>query len=224
MQAQKHWSRVEYLHQTVRNSNIHIKGTHSYYSDAWTGPFEESVIRYHYGDTYSLAAWQPKWPIDQLYIGDFVCVGAEAVILMGGNNTHRVDWFSCYPHPDHIVESYAGKGDTIIGDGVWIGMRAMLMPGIRLGEGAVVAANTVVTKDVEPYAIVGGNPGRALRWRFDEDTRSRLLALHVYDWPEHKFASLKDHLCASDLNALERAAEAYDGNRPSGASTTVQLG
>ncbi len=64
----KHWSKVEYLHESVRNPNIHVKGTHSYYSDAWTGSFEEYVVRYHYGDEYSLDSWRPQWPIDQLYI------------------------------------------------------------------------------------------------------------------------------------------------------------
>ena len=222
MQPSKHWSRVEYLHQSVRNPNIHIKGTHSYYSDAWTGPFEEAVVRYHYGDAYSLSAWRPQWPIDQLYIGDYVCVGAEAVILMGGNNTHRLDWFSCYPHADHIVEAYIGKGDTIIGDGVWIGMRAMLLPGVQIGEGAVIAANAVVTGDVEPYALYGGNPGRLIRSRFSEEERSRLLGLRVYEWPDHKFAALKPHLCGNNLNALEEAARKFDQLSPPGTQNPVQ--
>ena len=87
----KHWSKVELLHETVRNPNIHVRGTNSYYSNAWTGSFEESVVRYLYGDDYSLKAWEPQWPIDQLRIGDYVAIGAEAVILMGGNHTHRTD-------------------------------------------------------------------------------------------------------------------------------------
>ena len=145
---EKHWSRVEYLHQTVTNPNIIVKGTRSYYSDAWSGSFEESVVRYHYGDRYSRTHWQPQWPIDRLQIGNYVCIGAESVILMGGNNTHRNDWFSNYPFMDKIVESYQGKGDTVIEDAVWIGMRSMIMPGRRLGEGSVIAAGSVVTKDV----------------------------------------------------------------------------
>ena len=66
---QKHWSKVEYLHQSVKNPNIIIKGTRSYYSDAWSGCFEESVVRYLYGDEYSLTHWQPQWELDKLYIG-----------------------------------------------------------------------------------------------------------------------------------------------------------
>ena len=180
----KHWSKVEYLHQTVKNPNIVVKGTKSYYSDAWSGSFEESVVRYHYGDEYSLAHWQPAWPIDRLYIGDYVCIGAESIILMGGNNTHRNDWFSNYPFMEKIVESYRGKGDTVIEDAVWIGMRAMIMPGVRLGEGSVIAAGSVVVKDVPPYAVVGGNPAKIIKFRFPAEAVERLLNLKIYDLPE----------------------------------------
>ncbi|MDR2324245.1 MAG: CatB-related O-acetyltransferase [Acidovorax sp.] len=202
----KHWSRVEMLHQTVRNPYIHIKGQHSYYSDAWDGGFEQSVVRYLYGDAYSLQHWQPQWEIDPLYIGDYVCIGAEAVILMGGNHTHRADWFSLYPFADNISNAYQGKGPTTIGDGAWIGMRAMIMPGVRIGEGAVVAANAVVTRDVAPYSVVGGNPAQHIKHRFADDVIARLLALNIYDWPTEKFQRLQPLLCACDIDALERAA------------------
>lgn len=119
---QKHWSVCERLHETVTNPNIHIKGTHSYYSDCWDNGFEASVVRYLQGDEIS-RDWQLSWKVDELYIGDYVCIGAEAVILMGGNHTHRHDWFSLYPFPEMIDEAYIGKGDTRIGDGAWIGMR-----------------------------------------------------------------------------------------------------
>lgn len=73
----KHWSKVQYLHQVVQNANIHIKGTHSYYSDCWDNGFEQSVVRYLLGDEIS-KQWQPSWEVDQLYIGDYVCIAAEA--------------------------------------------------------------------------------------------------------------------------------------------------
>ena len=73
------------------------------------------------------AHWKPLWEIDKLYIGNYVCIGGESVIVMGGNNTHRNDWFSNYPFMDKIVDSYCRKGDTVIEDGVWIGMRCMIM-------------------------------------------------------------------------------------------------
>ncbi len=207
---EKHWSKIELLHQNVKNPNIHIKGTHSYYSDAWTGSFEETVVRYLYGDEYSLNHWTPQWNIDQLYIGDYVCIAAEAIIMLGGNHNHRVDWFSLYPFADRYVDAYEKRGDTIIEDGVWLGMRSMIMPGVTIGEGAIIAANTVVTKDVEPYSIVAGSPGQMIRKRFSDDVTKRLLKLKIYEWPEDKFNALKDHLCANDINALERANEKYE--------------
>lgn len=204
----KHWSKVELLHQTVRNPNIHIKGEHSYYSDAWTGSFEQSVVRYLYGDDYSQQHWQPQWETDPLYIGDYVCIGAEAVILMGGNNTHRADWFSLYPFADNIAASYQAKGPTTIGDGAWIGMRAMLMPGVTIGEGAIIAAGAVVTRNVAPYAVVGGNPAQLIKKRFADDVIERLLALKIYDLPAEKFEQIKPLLCDRDINALELAIQA----------------
>lgn len=209
----KHWSKVELLHETVRNPNIHVRGTNSYYSNAWTGSFEGSVVRYLYGDDYSLRAWEPQWPIDQLRIGDYVAIGAEAVILMGGNHTHRTDWISLYPFLDVIGEAYIGKGDTVIGDGAWIGMRAMIMPGVALGEGAVIASGAIVTRDVAPYTIVAGNPARPVRQRFPETDIETLLALGIYQWERSKFDALRRFVCADDISALKAASEAYDGEQ-----------
>ncbi len=206
----KHWSRVEYLHQTVSNPNIHIRGTHSYYSDAWTGSFEDSVVRYLYGDEYSSKAWTSQWPVDQLHIGDYVCIGAEAVILMGGNHTHRMDWFSLYPFMEVIADAYVGKGDTHIHDGAWIGMRAMIMPGVVIGEGAVIASGAVVTREVAPYSIVGGNPAVEIRKRFDEPTIKQLLGLGIYRWPEEKLIALQALVCSADMDALTKASAAWD--------------
>lgn len=208
--AIKHWSHVELLHETVKNPNIHVRGKHSYYSNAWTGSFEESVVRYLYGDEYSLKAWESQWPVDQLYIGDYVCVGAEAVILMGGNHTHRTDWFSLYPFPDVIGDAYKGKGDTVIGDGAWIGMRAMIMPGITVGEGAIIASGAVVTKDVAAYAIVAGNPAIPIRSRFPAAIVDTLNSLQIYIWDEKKFEAMRAFLCADDIDALVAASVQYD--------------
>ncbi|MGF1753467.1 CatB-related O-acetyltransferase [Vibrio makurazakiensis] len=206
--TQKHWSKFQLLHEVVQNKNIHIKGTHSYYSDCWDDGFEHSVVRYLHGDIVS-KEWEARWEIDQLHIGDYVCIGAEAVIMMGGNHTHRSDWFSLYPFMDFIEESYQSKGDTHIQDGAWIGMRAMIMPGVTLGEGAIVAANSVVTKDVPPYAVVGGSPAKLIKYRFDNATIQALLLMGIYDWPAEKFDALKRHLCSDDLTALKQALKRY---------------
>ncbi|MDA0117369.1 CatB-related O-acetyltransferase [Vibrio sp. T11.5] len=206
---QKHWSTFQLLHKVVQNKNIHIKGTHSYYSDCWDNGFEQSVVRYLHGDEVS-KQWQPRWDIDQLYIGDYVCIAAQAVILMGGNHNHRTDWLCLYPFLEEVERSYQGKGDTVIDDGVWIGMRAMIMPGVTLGEGAVVAANSVVTKDVEPYAIVGGNPARLVKYRFAPELIEKLVALKIYQWPEEKFAAMRKYLTQPDFELLEKAIKDYD--------------
>jgi chloramphenicol O-acetyltransferase type B len=200
---------VQYLHEVNTNPNITIKGTHSYYSDCWDNGFESSVVRYLHGDEIS-REWEPRWEIDKLHIGDYACIGAEVVILMGGNHTHRVDWFCLYPFMDYIEESYVGKGDTHIGDGSWLGMRAMIMPGVTIGEGAVVAANSVVTKDVAPYSIVAGSPAKHIKYRFEPSIVEELLALNIYDWPEDKFNALKRYLCADDIHQLKQAAQKFD--------------
>ncbi|PWY56767.1 antibiotic acetyltransferase [Legionella qingyii] len=206
----KHWSRVEYLHENVKNPNIHIKGSHSYYSDAWTGSFEETVVRYLYGDEFSLRSWQPQWNIDQLYIGDYVCIAAEVIIMLGGNHNHRADWFCLYPFADNYVQAYQGRGNTIIKDGVWLGMRSMIMPGITIGEGAIIAANSVVTKDVEPYSVVAGSPAKLVKKRFSDDVIQRLLNLDIYSWPEEKFNHLKQYICSNDIATLEDQSRGYD--------------
>lgn len=201
----KHWSKVEYLHQTVKNPNIVIKGTKSYYSNAYTEDFENYVVRYLYGDAYSLAHFKPLWEYDKLYVGNYVCIGAEAVILMGGNNTHRMDWFSCYPFMEKITEAYVPKGETVIGDGVWIGMRAMIMPGVTIGEGAVIASGAVVTKDVSPYTVVGGNPAKEIKKRFSNGVIKELLSLRIYDKTEAEIDCLLPYLCNNDIAALKSA-------------------
>lgn len=205
----KHWSKVQLLHEVVTNPNIIVKGQHSYYSDCWDAGFEGAAVRYLHGDEVS-REWEPKWSIDKLYIGNYVCIAAEVVILMGGNHTHRADWFCLYPFIDFIEEAYVGKDDTHIGDGAWLGMRCMLMPGVTIGEGAVVAANSVVTQNIEPYSIVAGSPAKLIKYRFDKDVITELLALKIYDWPAEKFDSLKQHLCSADFDALRKAITLYD--------------
>ena len=84
------------------------------------------------------------------------------------------------------------------------------MPGVTIGEGAIIAANSVVTKDVAPYSVVAGSPAKLVKYRFEESTISELLALKIYDWSEDKFNALKRYLCSSDLSELKSAVQAYD--------------
>ena len=130
--------------------------------------------------------------------------------MLGGNHNHRIDWFSLYPFADQYVEAYEKRGDTVIQDGAWLGMRAMIMPGVTIGEGAIIAANTVVTKDVAPYSIVAGSPAQVIRKRFDDEVIKQLIKLKIYDWNKEKFKALKKHLCGNDIDALEKANQEYD--------------
>lgn len=122
-----------------------------------------------------------------LTIGRFCSIATGAQILLGGN--HHVDWPTTYPFPEFFVQhanisGYAtGKGDVNIGNDVWIGMDAMVLSGITIGDGAVIAARAVCTKDVPPYAIVAGNPARIVRYRFEEEVIAALLEIRWWDWP-----------------------------------------
>lgn len=205
----KHWSQVEYLHLTVKNPNILITGQHSYYSDCWDQGFEHSVVRYLHGDSVS-QQWEPLGHIDRLIIGDYVCIGAESVILMGGNHNHCMEFISLYPFMSEVKTSYQPRGDTVLNDGCWLGMRCMIMPGVTVGEGAVIAAGSVVTKNIPPYAVVGGNPARVIKYRFEQEVINRILALGIYQRSAVQRETLIPLLGSDDLSALEAALNQQD--------------
>ncbi|MCO8046729.1 CatB-related O-acetyltransferase [Acinetobacter towneri] len=190
----KHWCEFEFISKTVKNPNIHIKGNYSYYSAYWDQGFERCVVRY----LHDKPATADK-PIDQLHIGNFVCFGAECVIMMGGNQLHRSDWVSAFPFD---TRSFVAAGDTTIGDGCWIGSRAMIMQGVELGEGAIVATGAVVTQDVPPYAIVAGVPAQVIKYRFSETEIAQLLALKLYDFDEKYLLKIREQLQSNDVNQL----------------------
>ena len=190
----KHWCEFEFIAKTVKNPNIHIKGHYSYYSAYWDQGFERCVVRY----LHDKPSTTDK-PIDQLHIGNFVCFGAECVIMMGGNQLHRLDWIFTFPFD---TRSFLAAGDTIIGDGCWIGSRAMIMQGVKLGEGAVVATGAVVTQDVPPYAVVGGVPAKILKYRFPTNQIEKLLALKLYDLDEKQILKIREQLQSDDVDSL----------------------
>lgn len=190
----KHWCEFEFLSKTVKNPNIHIKGNYSYYSAYWDQGFERCAVRYLHEKKST-----PKKPVDQLHIGNFVCFGTECIIMMGGNQLHRHDWISSYPFN---TKSFVPAGDTIIDDGAWIGSRAMIMPGVHLGEGCVIAAGSVVTKDVPPYALVAGSPAQLIKYRFTADYIEKLLALKLYERDEKQILAMSELLQSDNLEAL----------------------
>ena len=119
-----------------------------------------------------------------LIIGDYCSIAGGVKFLLSGN--HQYDIVSTYPYELLVLKSGEGgiavaKGDIIVGDDVWIGENAIICSGITIGQGAIVAAGAVVTKDVEPYAIVGGNPAKVIKYRFNDNIRKQLLQVKVED-------------------------------------------
>jgi virginiamycin A acetyltransferase len=99
------------------------------------------------------------------------------------------------------------KGDTEIGHDVWIGYEATIMPGVKIGSGAIIASKSVVTSDVAPYSVVGGNPSRLIKYRFDEDTIKTLLDIAWWDWNAEKITMHLPAIVGNDLCRLQAAAE-----------------
>ncbi|QLC73533.1 CatB-related O-acetyltransferase [Pseudomonas sp. LPB0260] len=141
-----------------------------------------------------------------LIIGAYCSVAEDVEILLGGH--HRTDWVSTYPFPAKIpqaagIEGYGrSRGDVVIGSDVWLCTRVMILSGVTIGHGAVVAAGAVVSRDVEPYSIVAGNPARQIGWRFDESTRQALLEIAWWDWPENEVRQASSLLCCDDIEAF----------------------
>jgi len=141
----------------------------------------------------------------QLKIGAFCSVAGNCSIYLGGN--HRTDWITTYPfgHVNrHIFTNFDGKGhpktngDVIIGNDVWIGNNVTIMSGITIGDGAVLAANSHIVKNVEPYSIVGGNPAKFIKYRFSKELIEHLLKIKWWSWDDEKINSLLPLLCSND--------------------------
>ena len=128
--------------------------------------------------------------------------------MMAGNQGHRTDWISTFPFhfQTNIFKNsknpYKKSGDTIVGHDVWIGSEAMIMAGVTIGSGAVIASRAVVTKDVEPYAVVGGNPAELIKYRFSAEEIEKLLKLKWWDWSEDRVKERVELLCSMDVEEL----------------------
>lgn len=148
---------------------------------------------------------------DRLTIGPFAALAAGTTILMAGGQ-HDMSGVTRFPfelfpdwpgEPDLEAYRAQAKGDTTIGPDVWVGTGARIMPGVTIGAGAIVAAYSVVTRDVAPYAVVGGNPATEIRSLHDDATIERMLRLAWWDWEPGKIARAVPLLKAGDLDALE---------------------
>ena len=151
---------------------------------------------------------------DSLIIGKFVQI-AHGVRFITSSANHKMSGFSTYPFNTFMMtpqttseditamfEDAQNRGDTVVGNDVWIGMNALIMPGVKIGDGAIIGANSVVTKNVEPYTVVGGNPATIIKKRFDEQTIDTLLNIKWWDWPIEKIEKNIDVITGNDLDAL----------------------
>ena len=193
--------RVCFIRNTTKNPNI-VVGDYTYYDDPeHSEDFERNVL-YHY-----------PFIGDKLIIGKF-CALAEGVrFIMNGAN-HKLSGFSTYPFSifgngwEQVMpkpEELPYKGDTVVGNDVWIGYRALILPGVRIGDGAIVAAGAVVTRDVPPYTVVGGNPASPIRPRFPEETVRALLDIAWWNWDADKITRNLAAIVSADLDALRGA-------------------
>jgi chloramphenicol O-acetyltransferase type B len=141
------------------------------------------------------------------YLGSYCSIGVGVELLLGGN--HRTDWVSTYPFRVHWDLPRALRDghprpepDIEIGSDVWIGTEAMIMPGVKIGHGAVIGARALVTRDVRPYAVVEGVPAREIRRRFSDEEVDGLLVVRWWEWPEERVRASVDLLSSPDIIAL----------------------
>ncbi|WP_303871125.1 CatB-related O-acetyltransferase [Acetobacterium wieringae] len=186
-----------YLNAVITNPNIKI-GDYTIYNDFVNNPidFEKNNVLYHY-------------PVnqDQLIIGKFCSIACGAKFVFTSAN-HTLKSLSTYPFPlfweeygleqKAVTQAWDKKGDIVIGNDVWIGYEAVIMSGVHIGDGAIIGTRAVVTKDVEPYTIVGGVPAKPIKKRFDDEKISKLQSLCWWDWDKDQLREkLNDIMCGN---------------------------
>ena len=188
-----------FLKNVITAPNIHV-GDYTYYDDLeHPTEFQQRNVLFNY----------PAFG-DQLIIGKFCAIAAGTKFIMGPAN-HRISSVTTYPFNlmghgwekvTPTLEQLPFKGDTVVGNDVWIGQNVTVLPGVHIGDGAIVAANSVVSRDIPPYVIAGGNPCRVIRPRFDPDLTAYLLDLKWWDWPPEKIFRNLEKLCSGDLTKI----------------------
>ena len=192
------WRGTRYLKSIITNPQI-VVGDYSYYDDS-RGPehFEARCVRYLF-----------DFIGDRLVIGKFVAIAQGAQFIMNGAN-HPMSGFSTFPFAsfegwkDKAIAQWGNRGDTVIGNDVWIGRDAVIMPGVSIGDGAIIGSHAVVARDVPPYAVVVGNPGRVTRKRFDDAVIAKLLTIAWWHWEPAYIMAHVQAIAGGDLAALER--------------------
>lgn len=192
-----HYDRLCFLKNIVKNPNI-IVGDYTYYDDFQNVENFEKNVKYHF-----------DFIGDQLRIGRFCMIASDVKFIMNGAN-HLTQALTSYPFAifgngwEAAMEgrSYPQKGDIVIGNDVWIGYNATIMAGVTVGDGAIIAANATVVKDVDPYTIVGGNPATEIKKRFPEEKIQQLLELKWWDWDIEKITRNVHLLTGNEPGAL----------------------
>jgi virginiamycin A acetyltransferase len=192
--------RVVLLKGVVDSPLVEV-GDYSYYDDRVEPErFLERNVLYHYGP-------------ELLRIGKYCALAEGTTFVMNGAN-HRMDGPSTFPFPimgggwaEHfgLISGLPGRGDTVVGNDVWFGYGATVMPGVRIGDGAIIAAKAVVVDDVPAYGIVGGNPAKLIRKRFSDDDIARLLEVAWWDWAPGKVTRNIPAIMAGSIAELEAA-------------------
>ena len=197
----KEYKKLVFLKNFVKASNI-IVGDYTYFDDQRNGPekFEEYNVMYNY-----------DFAKVKLVIGKFCAIAAETRFIMTGD--HKLDAISTYPFPifqqgwesAYNIFDLPAKGDIVVGNDVWFGYDSLIRGGVKIGNGAIIAMRSVVVKDVPPYAIVGGNPAKVLKYRFDDKTIERLQKIAWWDWDIEKINRHLPLICQLEVDRLEAA-------------------
>lgn len=190
-----------YLNAVIKDTQIEV-GDYTIYNDFVANPllFEKNNVLYHY-------------PIlrEKLIIGKFCSIACGTKFLFNCAN-HSLKSLSTYTFPlfyeewelekSNITTAWDNKGDIVIGNDVWIGYEAVIMAGVHIGDGAIIAARAVVTKDVPPYTIVGGTPAKEIRKRFDAEVIQQLLMLKWWDWSADNIRQCLPYIMEGKINEL----------------------
>ena len=193
----EHYNRLCFLKNIIVNPNI-IVGDYTYYDDFESAENFEKNVKYHF-----------DFIGDKLKIGRFCMIASDVKFIMNGAN-HLTNALTTYPFAifgngwENAMDGkeYPQKGDITIANDVWIGYNATIMAGVAIGDGAIIAANSTVVKDVEPYSIVGGNPATEIKKRFSPDVIEQLLQLKWWDWDLEKITKNVQYLTGADINQL----------------------
>jgi virginiamycin A acetyltransferase len=191
------YDRLCFLKNIVKNPNI-IVGDYTYYDDFENVENFEKNVKYHF-----------DFVGDKLIIGKFCMIASDVKFIMNGTS-HLTNALTTYPFAifgkgwGNAMEnkSYPQKGDINIGNDIWIGYNATIMAGVTIGDGAIIATNSTVIKDVEPYSIVGGNPAKEIRKRFSKDVIDKLLELKWWNWDIEKITKNIQNLTDNDIDKL----------------------